>query len=577
MALAYSYIRFSSKEQAKGDSFERQVALRNAYIAEHNLTLDESLSLNDLAVSAFKGKNAEQGVLSKFLEAASDGLIPAGSFLLVESLDRLSRAEVLEAFDLFRSIIKRGITIVTLSDRRVYSAESIGNNFTELIVSIAVMSRAHEESALKSQRVTKAWDKKRDAAKTGKIITKFVPFWLSVNADKTAFSINEEYAGLVKRIFELSAEGVGTSSICKILNKGDITAKKGGIWRNGNVIKLLRNRAVIGEANFLKSEPIPNYFPLIISEELFFKVGDRLNSTRFTSHGGKVSDYRNIFRKVLKCPYCGGGLSFHGARYSTKGKESKSVYATLFCVNKVSGKDCASQRWDYFEFQRVFLTYVKELDISQLVNKKLKNFELDSVKDALGKARLNDEQLNTKLTNLVAVIEAGNFSQVIATRIAEIEEQLKTNKLIVRELELKLGQIQSETRAVEITKDNIAALFNMLGDPIHSPSEDREYAVEDIERRAKLSTIISSIVEKIEVYSVGTGLFGKFQPNKKLRFMIITFKSGAKRGLAHDGTTIVLNEENDNRTWSGWNVFNGQKMEPTSESVTFTSERLKFW
>jgi len=577
MALAYSYIRFSSKEQAKGDSFERQAALRNAYIAEHNLTLDDSLHLEDLGVSAFKGKNSEQGVLSKFLEAADNGIIPAGSYLLVESLDRLSRAEVLDAFGLFQRIINNDITIVTLADGHEYSKASIKKNFTELIISISVMSRAHEESALKSQRVTKAWDKKRDAAKTGKIITKFVPFWLGVNADKTSFSINEEYAGLVKRIFGLSAEGVGTSSICKMLNKGDITAKKGGIWRNGNVIKLLRNRAVIGEANFLKSDPIPNYFPSIISEELFFKVGDRLNSTRFKSHGGKVSDYRNIFRKVLKCPYCGGGLSFHGARYSTKGKEAKSVYATLFCVNKVSGKDCTSQRWDYFEFQRVFLTYVKELDISQLVNKRKNNSELDSVKDALAKARLNDEQLNTKMTNLVAVIEAGNFSQVIATRIAEIEKQLNTNKLHIRELELKLGQIQSETRAVEITKDNIAALFNMLGDPIHSPSEDREYSEEDIERRAKLSTIISSIVEKIEVYSVGAGLFGKFEPNKKLRFMIITFKSGVKRGLAHDGSTIVLNEKDGNRTWSGWNVVNGQQMEPTTESVTFLSERLKSW
>ena len=70
-----------------------------------------------------------------------------GSYLIVESLDRVSRNEILDALDLFLSIIKAGVAIVTLSDGHVYDKAKITANFTDLIISLSIMSRAHEESS----------------------------------------------------------------------------------------------------------------------------------------------------------------------------------------------------------------------------------------------------------------------------------------------------------------------------------------------------------------------------------------------------------------------------------------------
>jgi len=53
---AYSYIRFSTPEQLKGDSLCRQLEASRAYAKQHGLVLDENL--RDIGVSAFKGKNA---------------------------------------------------------------------------------------------------------------------------------------------------------------------------------------------------------------------------------------------------------------------------------------------------------------------------------------------------------------------------------------------------------------------------------------------------------------------------------------------------------------------------------------
>ena len=112
MPTAYSYIRFSTPEQQKGDSLRRQLELSQAYAAKHGLILDESLNLRDLGISAFKGKNVERGALGAFIQAIDLGLVKKGSFLLVESLDRISRNTVLDALNVFTTIINKGVTIV---------------------------------------------------------------------------------------------------------------------------------------------------------------------------------------------------------------------------------------------------------------------------------------------------------------------------------------------------------------------------------------------------------------------------------------------------------------------------------
>src|SRR5262245_5185713 len=111
ISLAYSYLRFSKPEQGTGDSRRRQLEMAEKYAAEQGLKLDRHLSCRDLGVSAFRGRNAKEGALRAFLEAIEHNLVPWGSFLLIESLDRLSRDRILVAQALFLQIIQAGVTI----------------------------------------------------------------------------------------------------------------------------------------------------------------------------------------------------------------------------------------------------------------------------------------------------------------------------------------------------------------------------------------------------------------------------------------------------------------------------------
>jgi len=74
--------------------------------------------------------------------------------LVVEGLDRLSRAEPIQAQAQLAQIVNAGITVVTASDGKAYSREHLKANPMDLVYSPLVMIRAHEESDTKSKRVT---------------------------------------------------------------------------------------------------------------------------------------------------------------------------------------------------------------------------------------------------------------------------------------------------------------------------------------------------------------------------------------------------------------------------------------
>jgi DNA invertase Pin-like site-specific DNA recombinase len=78
----YSYLRFSTDIQSRGDSIRRQTQLARDYRDTNGLELDESLTFHDLRVSAFKGANAATGKLGLFLKSIEQGKVKQGDILL---------------------------------------------------------------------------------------------------------------------------------------------------------------------------------------------------------------------------------------------------------------------------------------------------------------------------------------------------------------------------------------------------------------------------------------------------------------------------------------------------------------
>ena len=154
----------STDTQLKGDSLRRQLEASETYAKNNQLKLVDTIdgvSLKDLGVSGFRGKNTKKGVLSIFLEALELGKIKPSSVLLIESLDRLSRDRLSEALAQFMSILNQGIEIITLTDNQKYTKAIIDQNPSAIFISLGIMFRANEESEIKSKRLSSAWGNKR--------------------------------------------------------------------------------------------------------------------------------------------------------------------------------------------------------------------------------------------------------------------------------------------------------------------------------------------------------------------------------------------------------------------------------
>lgn len=221
--IAYSYIRFSQLSQRKGGSLERQSMSAQEYCDREGLTLS-SEAYHDLGVSGYSGRNAKEGALKEFMEAVEAGKIKAGSLLLIEDMDRLTRLPILEGFAVFQRILAGGITLVTLKDGRKYSTESLNKEPMQLFPILVDMSRGWGESERKSVLLGKAWRKKKEeAAKELKPLGNNCPMWLILgkNEDtgKPEYKEVPHRVAAVKRMFDLSASGHGFASIGLTLSK----------------------------------------------------------------------------------------------------------------------------------------------------------------------------------------------------------------------------------------------------------------------------------------------------------------------------------------------------------------------
>jgi DNA invertase Pin-like site-specific DNA recombinase len=371
-ARAYSYLRFSSPEQIKGDSFRRQVALSRKYAEKHNLELDESLTFQDLGISAYRSKNIKEGALGAFVEAYDKGIVGRGSYLLVESLDRLSRDKVQQAFRQFSSILERGVNIVTLQDGKVYTEDSLNDNFADLLISLATMFRAHEESQIKSKRLKEAWKNKRlQAQDGGKKLTSKAPAWLQLDKKTGEFTIIEKREKIIQRIFKMNLDGIGKRTIASQFNQEKVPVfGRGKGWQSSYIQKILENEAVVGRYQPMKivhidgkkkripdGDIIVDYFPAVVKLEDFLKAKN-MRKLRKIGGGRKGKKFSNLFTKIARCGVCDGSM-----HYINKG----NGLAYLVCSNaRKKINDCKSFSWKYIPIQAAVLLSINEIDFREL-------------------------------------------------------------------------------------------------------------------------------------------------------------------------------------------------------------------
>ena len=287
--------------------------------------------------------------------------------IVVKDLSRLGR-NYLEAGDYLEKIFPFfGVRFIAVTD----GYDSINPNTADdgLIVPLKnLINEAYAKDM--SKKISTAIDIKQ---RQGKFIGCRAAYgYMKSPEDKNLLIVDREVSGIVVRIFECKAEGMGNGSIAKMLNDEGIASpmrykyEKGltknkryaeSLWNDGTIAAMIVNPVYIGDMeqgtqketmhmgikkHRIKKEDriyVAGTHEPVVSRELFDKVQELVEERKqkvIASRGkyGNIEKRENKFERILFCGDCGGRLKFH--RRVNNRNRTVRVYYDYICPNSES-------------------------------------------------------------------------------------------------------------------------------------------------------------------------------------------------------------------------------------------------
>ncbi|WP_250476008.1 recombinase family protein [Caballeronia sp. GAFFF1] len=393
-ARVYSYLRFSNAKQAAGASIARQLDYAVKWAADHGMQLDTTLTLKDEGLSAFHQKHIEKGNFGLFLKAIETGMVPPGSVLIVESLDRISRAEPLIASHQLSGILIAGIEVVIASENQRLNADAIKKQPHLLFMMLGGQLRANEESERKKDRIldaahrnARAWSEgiSRKRAAVGKD-----PGWLKYNALTNEFEVVPEFATPILAIIDFFRAGASLRRCFALLHEAGIplpppkldehgnvrTTRKGsvisGLANVRRIYEIMGNRALIGEkeitvrASSYYEEAtyiLPGYYPPLMTEAEFEEL-QQLRKQR-----GRVANWTSRIVGVVsgvgiaKCMRCGSAMSGQNQLSRSRRDDGRPQFGhrRIICQNRAKARHtCTTSSVSIVPIERAIMAYCSD-------------------------------------------------------------------------------------------------------------------------------------------------------------------------------------------------------------------------
>ncbi|HHK9138966.1 TPA: recombinase family protein [Escherichia coli] len=451
----YSYIRFSSMKQADGSSYERQKRTAAEIAAKYDLEL--VTSYQDFGVSAFKGANSRTGALSRFLDEIGRS-VPVGSWLVVENLDRISRQSIIEAQELFLSIIRRGITIVTGMDGKVYSKESVNANPIDLLLSVMLFARANEESQTKRNRTNSSalikikahQENPQNPAVAIEEIGKNM-WW----TDTTSGYVlpHPVFFPIVQEVVELRRNGRSTAEILDHLNATytpppAASHKRHSNWSRAMIERLFHTRALIGikeiSVDGVKYE-LKDYYPRVLDDAEFYHLKKSIG-VRACNYGDKEEVKPIPLLSgvgLLKCEHCGSAM------VKVKGTNKRPNQYRYSCDAMRSSRiACVHTNWSFRGDQL-------EKAVLQLLADKI--WIAEDKANPVPALKVQIDEISRKIDNLITLSAMTGATKELADQITTLNSERETlyNQIKMAEEEMYSVDSQGWEKLAEFDLEDV--------------------------------------------------------------------------------------------------------------------------
>lgn len=481
---AVAYCRVSTDHEDQLNSLAVQEEYFRTYMEEFGYDLVQIYA--DEGITGTKKRSRKA-----FLQMLEDARGRKFDVLFVKDISRFAR-NTLDSLESVRLLKGLNIEIVFVNNQGILESGS------ELMFTI-MAAMAQEESVNMSKRVK--FGKRQNALK-GRV-PNIVYGYDKVPGEFYRLHINEEEAAVVRRIFErYVGEGDGCLAIAKDLNNEGFRTKRGCLWSQNAITRIVKNRIYIGQVvngkeatkeiysnRRIKNEAgewivNENEELRIIPDSLFEQAQKVLEVRQETFHmNGKRQSNRYLFSTLIKCKHC--GRSFR----RVERKYPKAAYVRWVCSGRngdgVKACDNATriQEDELLDAIRDYLLYwQRDKDaIIKAVKKEYKrqNSEGAGGKKSLDGLRRQEQSLQNKLSKL---------KEMYMNDIITMDElKAKSGELLERLslLGKKLQNVELEEAADARVEKTLSGLFRNMDEILSAKTVTNE--------------MLKQVIEKIEV------------------------------------------------------------------------------
>jgi len=494
------YMRLSRDDELAGESYSitNQRALLKKVSAEKGYTRFE-----EYVDDGYSGTNFDRPSFKRMERDIEDGRIGC---VIVKDMSRLGRDYLTVGYYTEHYFPEKRVRLIAINDG--VDTDEGDNDFAPFR---NIMNEWYAKDA--SKKVKAAY---RARGMAGEPLG-LPPYGYRKVEGSKFWEIDEDAADIVRRIFAMALDGLGTEQIAtalmkdKILNPTSFWQLKGVkrtgskqvkdpcFWSDSTVAKILARREYLGDVvNFKTSKPsykskrhvfvpeeermvFPGVHEAIISQEDFALVQKKRADLRRKKASGK----RNIFSGLLQCEECGSNLHFHFSQLNPE-----ITYFNCPGNNASAFKTCSSTHY----VRADFLEQVVLGDIRRIVNRALADEEafahqlmekatvestrsIKAQRERLADLKRRHEEIDLMARRTYEDVSLGRISDERMAKLMDgfeddqerLAEQMRESEKAVAEFEnseMGVGQFMSIVKDAKQVKRLTRALLNRFVDHI---------------------------------------------------------------------------------------------------------------
>ena len=412
------YIRLSREDDDKQDmvseSINNQKSLLDQYVKENNLNV-----IDYYIDDGYSGTNFDRPDFKRLIQDIENKKI---NMVITKDMSRLGRDYIGTGNLIEKYFPEKNIRYIAVTDNIDTFLDNSNNDIAPFKAIMNDMYAKDISKKIRSSLTAKM--------KEGKFVGGRPPFgYVADPKNKNHLIINESKAVIVRRIFDLSLEGLSYFKIAKKLTYENVLTpaqyysfkwknkydEKNGQWHSKTIQDILTNRMYIGDMvqarrkkvnykvkKIVKNNPnnyivVENTHEPIIDNETFYEVQKRLPKN--VGRCEKKEHY--LLDGLLYCGDCGNRISVGPRR-----KKDNNCYTMCNYYRTYIKRDvCTMHSNNYDKLEKSIINELKSIcknyiNDQNIKNNVLKNIELSDKEISKKELNILNNEINTILENL---------------------------------------------------------------------------------------------------------------------------------------------------------------------------------